>query len=72
MNPRPITYKVNIPANAEIHVVHTLMTPLVSDAECTEEAIGRRANYVGPVLEHIKTDIEKHWAENLDVEEPEP
>jgi hypothetical protein len=72
VNPRTITPNAIIPASAVIHVVRPLMVPLVSDAECTEEAIGRRANYVGPVLEHIRTDIETHWANNLDVEEPEP
>jgi hypothetical protein len=72
VNPHPITSKVKIPANAKIHVVHTLMTPLVRDTECTEEAIGRRANYVGSVLERIMKDMEKHWTDNLDMEEPEP
>ncbi len=72
VNPRAITYKLKAPANAEIHVVHTLMTPLVKDAECTEEAIGLRANYVGSVLERIMKDMEKHWTDNLDMEEPEP
>ena len=70
MNPEPVTCKRKTPAKPETRALHTPMTPLVNDAECTEEAICRRASYVGPVLEHIKTDIEKHCEENLDLEEP--
>jgi len=66
VNALPVITPANTPAGADAHIVHTLSPDLVSDEECTMEAIDRRANHVGSVLDGIITDMEKHRLEGAD------
>jgi hypothetical protein len=37
---------------------------LVSDGECTMEAIHRRADHLGPVMAGILHEMEEHWMDH--------
>jgi hypothetical protein len=69
VNPLVKNQSVDRVGSEKMSIVQILSEPeLLADDEWTAEAIDRRANYVGPVLEGIMRDMEAHWRQNRDVE----
>jgi hypothetical protein len=49
---------------AKARVVRIKAGNMVTDSECTVEAIHRRADHIGPVMEGILREMEEHWTDN--------
>jgi hypothetical protein len=50
--------------SAEARVIRNPLVQLVADADCTMDAISRRACHVGPTMEGILHEMEDHWMDN--------